>query len=132
MPHESHLVQDRSRASVGKASAVSRDPPVEDSDSPQGQSSQRDPGFANMGQTGADYEYHHDDEEEDDKESVADPPPLDKIYARFSLSITDFHIHNLPQLCMFLLDVNLRTFSQLMTLLRQRSKILRSTPGLRC
>ena len=82
MPHESHFVQDVSRASVGKASAASRDPLVEDSDSPQGQGSQRDPGFANMGQSGADYEYHHDDEEEDDKESIADPPPLDKTYAR--------------------------------------------------
>ena len=77
MPHESHLVQDMSKASIGKASAASRDPQVEDSDSPQGQGSQRDPVFANMGQSGADYEYHDDDEEEDDKESVADPP-LDK------------------------------------------------------
>ena len=48
MPHESPLVQNKSRASVGKASAVSRDPPVEDSDDPQDQISQRDPGFANM------------------------------------------------------------------------------------
>ena len=69
-----------SRASVSKASAASRDPLVEDSDSPQRQGSQRDPGFANMGQSGADYEYHHDDEEEDDRESVAEPPPLDKTY----------------------------------------------------
>ena len=82
MPHESHLVQDRSWASVGKASAASRYPPVEDSDIPQGQGSQRDPGFANRGQSGADYEYHHHDEEDDDKESVAGSPPLDKTYAR--------------------------------------------------
>ena len=96
MPHESHFVQDMSRASVGKASAASRDPLVEDSDSPQGQVSQRDPGFANMGQSGADYEYHDDDEEEDNKEFVADPPPLDKTYARLVNFIHNRFPHSQP------------------------------------
>ena len=91
VPHESHLVQGRSRASVGKTFAASRDPPVEDSDSPQGQGSQRDPGFANMGQSGSDYEYHHDD-----KESVADPPPLDKTYARLVNFIHNRFPHSQP------------------------------------
>ena len=45
MPHESHLAQDRSRSSVGKTSESSRDPPVEDTDSPQGQGSQHDRGL---------------------------------------------------------------------------------------
>ena len=94
--HESQLVQNRSRANIGKASVVFRDPPVEDSDDPQGQSSQRDPGFANMGQTGADYEYHHDDEEDDDKESVADPPPLDKTCARLVEFIHNRFPHSQP------------------------------------
>ena len=105
---------------------------MEDSDSPQGQSSQRDPGFANLGQTGADYEYHDDDEEDDDKESVADPPPLDKTYARLVHFIHNRFPHSqpstaahVPRRCEF------ETFPQLMTLLRQQSKILRSTPGLR-
>ena len=82
MPHESRLAQDRSRSSIGKTSESSRDPPVEDTDSPQGQGSQHDPGFTSVVQSGADYAYHHHDEEEDDKESVADPPPFDKTYAR--------------------------------------------------
>ena len=94
MPHESHLVQDM--AAVGKASAVSRDPPVEDSDSRQGQGSQRDLGFTNMGQSGADYKYHHDDEEDDDKESVADPPALDKTYARLVNFIHSRFPHSQP------------------------------------
>ena len=90
VPHESHLVQDM--AAVGKASAVSRDPPVEDSDSPQGQGSQRDLGFTNMGQSGADYKYHHDD----DKESVADPPALDKTYTRLINFIHSRFPHSQP------------------------------------
>ena len=96
VPHESPFVQNKSRASVGEASTVSRDLPVEDSDDPQGQNSQRGPGFANMGQTGADYEYHLDDEEDDDKESVADPPPLDRTYARLVQFIHNHFPHSQP------------------------------------
>ena len=96
VPHESRLAQDRSRSSVGKTAESSRDPPVEDTDSPQGQGSQHDPGFSSVGQSGADYAYHDDDEEDDDKESVADLPPLDKTYARLVNFIHNRFPHSQP------------------------------------
>ena len=83
--HESRLAQDRSRSSVGKTSESSRDPPMEDTDSPQG--SQHDPGFTSVGQSGA---------EDDDKDSVADPPLLDKTYARLVNFLHNRFPHSQP------------------------------------
>ena len=84
VPHESRLAQGNSSvgASVGETSETSRVPPAEDSGRPQGQDSQHDTGFAYVGQSGADYLFRQDDEEDDDRESVADLPPLDKMYSR--------------------------------------------------
>ena len=98
VPHESRLDQDNSmpRVSVGKASESSRDSPSEDTDRPQGQNSQNEPGFTYEGQSGADYSFHDDDEEDDDKESVADPPPLDKTYARLVSFIHNRFPHSQP------------------------------------
>ena len=97
MPHESSLAQNisMSRSSVGKATESPRDPPLEDTERPQGQSSQHEPGFTYEGQSGADYSFHHDDEE-DDKESVADPPPLDKTYTRLVNFIHNRFPHSQP------------------------------------
>ena len=68
----------------------------EDTESPQGQNSQNEPVFTYEGQSGADYSFHHDDEEDDDKESVADPPPLDKTYARLVSFIHNRFPHSQP------------------------------------
>ena len=97
VPHESSLAQNisMSRSSVGKATESSRDPLLEDTERPQGQSSQHEPGFTYEGQSGADYSFHHDDEE-DDKESVVDPPPLDKTYARLVNFIHNRFPHSQP------------------------------------
>ena len=98
LPHESRLAQDNSmsRVSVGKASESSRDPPSEDTERPQGQDSQNEPGFTYEGQSGADYSFHHDEEEDDDKESVANPPPLNKTYARLVSFIHNRFPHSQP------------------------------------
>ena len=81
-----------------------------------------------MGQPGADYEYHHDD----DKESVADPPLLDKTYARlvnfihnrfpYSQPSTAAHV---PPRCEF------EDFFSVNDPAPSTKKNLRSTPGLR-
>ena len=96
--HESRLAQDNSiaRASMGKTSETSRDPPPEDTGRPQGQNSQHDPGFAYEGQSGADYSFHDNDEEDDDRESVADLPPLDRTYSRLVNFIHERFPHSRP------------------------------------
>ena len=62
----------------------------------QGQGSQTDPGFTYGGQSGSDYAFQHEDEEEDDKESVADPPVMDRTYARLVSFIHDGFPHSHP------------------------------------
>ena len=98
MPHESRLAQGNpsARASVGETSETSRVPPAEDSGRPQGQDSQQDPGFAYVGQSGADYSFRQDDEEDEDRESVADLPPLDKTYSRLVNFIHERFPHSQP------------------------------------
>ena len=98
MPHESRLAQGNSsaRASVGKTSETSRIPPAEDAERPQGQDSQHDPGFAHVGQSGADYSFRQGDEEDDDRESVVDLSPLDKTYSRLVNFVHERFPHSRP------------------------------------
>ena len=75
------------RVSLGVTSESSRVPP-EDSERPQGPGGQSGQGVGSGIQTGSYYAFHQE-YDDDDRDSVADPPVIDRTYARLVSFIHD-------------------------------------------
>ena len=95
------------RVSLGVTSESSQDPPPEDSERSQGPGGQSGQGFGSGFQDGSDYAFHQEDDE-DDRDSVADPPVMDRTYARLVSFIHDRFalsrpstVANVPPWCEF-------------------------------
>ena len=98
VPYGSGLAQggvSSARVNLGVTSESSRDPPPEDSERSQGPGGQSGQGFGSGFQTGSDYAFHQGDDE-DDRDSVADPPVMDRTYARLVSFIHDRFAHSRP------------------------------------
>ena len=92
VPHGSGLVQGISssaRHELGAEAETFRGPPPEDGDKSQRPGVQSGPRIGYGFQTDTDFAFHPEDEEDDDKDSIADPPVLDRTYARLVNFIYD-------------------------------------------
>ena len=96
MPHGSGLAQGAgslARHQLGVDAETSRDPPPEDDGKSQRPGVQSGPRVGFSYQTKTEYVFLP---EEDDKDSIADPPVLDKTYARLINFIYDRFSHSRP------------------------------------
>ena len=99
VPHRSGLAQNVSgsaRHGLGAEAENSRDPPPEDGESSQRPGVQSSSGFSYGGQAKTESVFHPEDDDDEDKESLADPPVLDKTYARLVEFIYNRFAHSRP------------------------------------
>ena len=99
VPHGSGLAQNFSgstRHGLGAEAAASRDPPPEDGESSQHPGGRSSSGFSYGGQAETESIFHPEDDDDEDRESVADPPVLDRTYARLVDFIYNRFAHSRP------------------------------------
>ena len=99
VPHGSGLAQNFSgsaRHELGAEAAVSCDPPPEDGESSQRPGSQFSSGFSYGGQAETESVFHPEDDDDEDRESIADPPVLNRTYARLVDFIYNRFAHSRP------------------------------------
>ena len=116
MPHGSGLAQNVSgsaRHGLGAEAETSRDPPPENGESSQHPGIQSSSGFSYGSQTETESVFHPEDNDDEDKVSLADPPILDKTYARLVEFIYNRFAHSWPSASLnCLCDVNLKNSLQ--------------------
>ena len=99
VPHGSGLAQgvsDSAMHSLGSAAESSRGPPPEDGEKSQRPGVQSGPGFSYGCQTETDFAFHLEEEDDEVKDSIADPPVIDRTYARLVNFIYDWFSHSWP------------------------------------
>ena len=92
VPHGSGLAHGGSSSArhvLGAEAETSRDPALEDGDKSQRPGVQSGPGFGYGYPIETDYAFHPEGDDDYDKDSVADPPVLDRTYARLVSFIYD-------------------------------------------
>ena len=92
VPHRSGLAQggvESARPQLGEDAAIFREPPPEASGKSQRPEDQSGPRVRYSLPTEVEYEQHPEEDDDDDKDRVAEPPVLDRTYARLINFIYD-------------------------------------------